>query len=81
MKKSDTTDLLNVLWGKENETDPAYISKYNSTCKESIEFLMITNWKGWHYLAVTKLSELIREIMSKHHSDFYCLNCLQFFAR
>ena len=31
-----------------------------------------------HYLAVKKLSALI--ITSKHHGDFYCLNCLHSFA-
>ena len=41
---------------------------------------MIPNVEGWHYLAVKKLSSLLRGMMSKHHSDFYCLNCLNFFA-
>ena len=27
-----------------------------------------------------KLSALIRGITSKHHGDFYCLNCFHFFA-
>ena len=27
-----------------------------------------------------KLSALLRGIMAKHHSDFYCLNCLHSFA-
>ena len=31
----------------------------------------------WHYLAVKKLSTLSRGITSKHHGDFYFLNCLQ----
>ena len=35
--------------------------------------------EGWHYLAVKNLSTLLREITSKHHDDFYCLNCLYFF--
>ena len=29
----------------------------------------------WHYLAEKKLG-----MTSKHHSDFYCLNCLNSFA-
>ena len=33
-----------------------------------------------HYLAVKKLPELLWEITSKHHSDFYCLNCFHSFA-
>ena len=28
-----------------------------------------------HYLAVKKLSALLRGITSTHYSDFYCLNC------
>ena len=31
--------------------------------------------KGWNYLAVKKLSTLLRGITSKHLGDFYCLNC------
>ena len=34
----------------------------------------------WHYLAVKKLSALLRGITSKHHGDFYCLNCFHSFA-
>ena len=32
--------------------------------------------KGRHYLAVKKLSTLLRGLTSKHQEDFYCLNCL-----
>ena len=35
--------------------------------------------EGWHYLAVKKLSTLLRGITSKRHGDFYCLNCLHSF--
>ena len=41
---------------------------------------MIPNGEGWHYLAVKRLSALLRGITSKHRSNFYCLNCLYFFA-
>ena len=40
---------------------------------------MIPNGEGWHYLAVTKLSELLRGITSKNNGGFYCLNCLHSF--
>ena len=40
---------------------------------------MIPNGEGWHYLAVKKLSALLRGITSKHISDFYCLHCLHSF--
>ena len=37
---------------------------------------MITDdGKRWHYLAVTSLSVLLREISSSNNEDFYCLNC------
>ena len=35
--------------------------------------------EGLHYLAVNQLSTLLRRITSKHHGDFYCLNCLHSF--
>ena len=35
--------------------------------------------EGLHYLAVKELSALLRRIKSKHHDDFYCLNCLHSF--
>ena len=42
---------------------------------------MIPNQKkeSWHYLAVKELSTLLREITSKHHGNFHCLNCLHSF--
>ena len=33
----------------------------------------------WHYIAVKKLSALLRGTTSKHYGDFYCLNCFHFF--
>ena len=32
------------------------------------------------FFTVKTLSALLRETMSKHHGDFYCLNCHNFFA-
>ena len=40
---------------------------------------MVPNGKKWHFLAVKKLSALLREITSKHYSDFYCQNCIHSF--
>ena len=33
------------------------------------------------YLAVKKLSVILREIKSKHYGDIYCLNCLHSFTK
>ena len=49
---------------------------------------MIPNGEGreakihglWHYLAVKKLSASLKWIASKHHHDFYCLNCVHSFV-
>ena len=35
--------------------------------------------KRWQYLAVKKQSTLLRGVISRHHGDFYCLNCLHSF--
>ena len=55
---------------------PAYVSKHNPNRENQVIFLMILNGEGWHYLAVKKLSALLKGITSKHHGDFCCLNCL-----
>ena len=41
---------------------------------------MVPNGKEWYCLAEKKLSALLRETISKHHSDFYYLNNLNSFA-
>ena len=54
-----------------------YKSKYNHKRNNQVFLLMITDdGKKWHYLAVKKLSTLLRGITSNNHGDFYCLNCL-----
>ena len=62
---------------KKKKIYPAYVSKQNSNREKQVIYLMISNGeKGrWHYLAVEKLSALLRGITSKHFSDFYCLSC------
>ena len=40
---------------------------------------MISDGGKWHYVAVKKLSTLLREITSKNNDNFYCLNCLHSF--
>ena len=57
----------------------AYAWKHNSSRHKQVILSMISNRKGWHYLAVKKLSALLIGITSKHHGNFYCLNCLHSF--
>ena len=61
------------------KTYPAYVSKYTSNRENQVILLMIPNGEGCHYLAVKKLSALLREITSKNNGHFYCLNCLHSF--
>ena len=50
-KSLSPTTVLNILYIKEKEKRPAYISKINSNCEKEIILLMIPNEKkeGWHY--------------------------------
>ena len=73
---------------KNENVSSEYISKHNSNREKQVILLMISNrekreakseGQQWHYLVVKKLSALLRGIMSKHYSDFYCLNCLKSF--
>ena len=64
---------------KKKKIYPAYISKYNWNLEKQVIFLMIPNREGWHYLAVRKLSALLRGTISKNNVDFYCFNCLHSF--
>ena len=54
---------------------------YNSTREKQLILLMISieEKEGCHYLAVKKLSTLLRGVTSKHHGDFYCLKCFHSF--
>ena len=80
-EKNNVTIALNVLYAKKGKTYPAYVSKHNSNCEKQVIIFMIPNGEGWYYLAVKKLSTLLNRITSKHHVDFYCLNCLHSFEK
>ena len=71
------------MYIKDKEIFSPYVSKLNSNCEKQIILSMIPKEEkeGWHYLAVKKLSTLLRGITSKHHGDFHCLNlnCLYSF--
>ena len=53
-EKNNLTIALNILYIKEKEVCPAYISEINLSCEKQIMLLMIRNEEkeGWHYRAV-----------------------------
>ena len=53
----------------------AYESKHNLKREYQVILLVITDGEKYHYLAVKKLSALLKGITSKHKGDFYCVNC------
>ena len=67
-EKNNSAIALNVLYIKEMEICPAYVSKINWDCEKQIILLMIPNEEKeiCHYLVVKKLSVLLRGTTSKH---------------
>ena len=59
------------------KTHHAYMSKYALTRENQVILLMITDCEKWHYLAIIRLSALLRGITCNNHGDFYCLNCFR----
>ena len=57
-----------------------YKLKYNFKRENQVILLMITDGKKWHYLAVKRLSALLRRITLNHNGDFYCLNCFHSYS-
>ena len=80
--QNNVTITFNVSNAKKAKTHFVHVSK-------QVILLMILNRQKchaksegkqqWHYLAVIKLSTLLRGTKSKINGDFYCLNCLQSF--
>ena len=59
--KSNRTIALNVLYAKKEKEYPPYVSKRNSNREKQSVLLMIPNGQKSHYLAVKKLSALLKE--------------------
>ena len=66
LEKNNPAIAFNVLYAKKEKIYPAYVSKHSNRVKQVL-LLMKLNRKGWHSLAVTKLSVLLREITSKQY--------------
>ena len=80
-EKNNPTIALNILYTKEKEVCPAYISKINSNCKKQIILLMTPNEEkeGWHYLAVKKPVYVIKRNNIKTSWGFLLLALSSFF--
>ena len=76
IEKNNVTTALNVYW---KNISCLSFKTYLKSLKKVI-LSMIADGKKWHYIALKKLSALLRGITSKYHGDFYCLNCLHSFA-
>ena len=79
---NDKSVALNILLVPYNteKTRLAYKLKHNFKRKNQVVLLMITDGEKWRYLAVKKLSALLREVTSNHKGDFYCLNCFHSYS-
>ena len=65
---------LNIFYDKKEKIYLAYVSRHNTSREKQVVCFMIPNGGRWHYIAVKALPTLLREIMSKHRIDLYCLN-------
>ena len=58
-EKNNTSIAFNVLHAKNREKKyPAYVSKHNLKNEKQVILLMIQDKEKWHYLVITRLSEL-----------------------
>ena len=63
-EKKNVTIALNVLYAKKEKIYPAFVSKHNSDCEKKVILLMISSGEKWRYLAVKKLTALLKGITS-----------------
>ena len=63
-EKKNVTIALNVLYAEKEKIYPAFVSKHNSNCEKKVILLMISSREKWHYLAVKKMTALLRGIKS-----------------
>ena len=80
-EKNNPSIALNILCVPKKNKYFQLISKIIFPAMRNIILWMIPNEEkeGWHYLAVKEFFTLLRGIISKHHGDFYCLNCIHSF--
>ena len=76
-ESNNKSNDLNILYVAHNTKDlrHAYVLKYNFESENQVILLRISDGEKWHYLAVKKLSALLRGITSKHKGGSYWINC------
>ena len=81
-EKNNPTIALNILYTKEKEILPAYISKHNWTFEKQINCLNDSKRRKRRMaLSCSKnIICIISQKTSNHEGDFYCLNCLNSFG-
>ena len=81
-EEDSKTITLNILFVPYNtkQIRIAYKSKYNHKRNNQVILLMITDGEKLHYLAVKRLSALLRGTRSNHNEEFYCLNCFHSYS-
>ena len=62
IEKNNVTIALKVLYPTTGKINPSHVSIHNSTSEKPVILLIIPNG-GWHYLAVKKLSTLLRRTL------------------
>ena len=55
--------------------------KHNLNYENKIILLMTPNGEAWCYLAIKKLSAILRERSSRHDGHFYCFSCFYSFRK
>ena len=75
-ERNNKTIALNILFIPHNTKTirVVYSSEHNNKRKKQVIFLMITDGKKQHYLAITNLSALLQGNSSTHEGDLYYLN-------
>ena len=68
------------MYAKNTYMYPAYVSKNDSVGEKQIIYFNDFKWRRIALSYSKKLPEVLREITSKHDSDFHCRNCLHSFA-
>ena len=71
---------LNILYAKIEKYILIKFQNITEIVKKVILLMISNGEKLWYYLAVKKISALLRGTKSGYFDDFYCFNCLHSFT-